>query len=82
MSDDHIIETRETPAWQLPAIVGWTIRGRRLWFGWNASSKLILTHSRRQRSSRRRSKRLQQDVSALKDRLAQDEKGHTDLQGD
>ncbi len=44
MSDEHIIETRETPAWQLPAIVvlGLIAVGG-LWFGWNASSKLDAT---------------------------------------
>src|SRR5229473_711339 len=74
MSDDHIIENRETPAWQLPAIVvlGLIALGG-LWFGWNASSKLDATQQ---------SVAAQQDVSSLKDRLAQDEKANTDLQGD
>src|ERR1700738_4630550 len=83
MSDDHIIETRETPAWQLPAIVvlGLIAVGG-LWFGWNASSKLDSTQQAVATQLRTAQQTMQQDVSSLKDRLAQDEKANTDLQGD
>ncbi len=83
MSDEHIIETRETPAWQLPAIVvlGLIAVGG-LWFGWNASSKLDSTQQAVAAQLKTAQQSMQQDVSSLKDRLAQDEKANTDLQGD
>jgi type II secretory pathway pseudopilin PulG len=83
MSDEHFIETRETPAWQLPAIVvlGLIAVGG-LWFGWNASSKLDSTQQAVAAQLRTAQQSMQQDVSSLKDRLAQDEKANTDLQGD
>ena len=83
MSDEHIIETRETPAWQLPAIVvlGLIAVGG-LWFGWNASSKLDSTQQVVATQLKTAQQSMQQDVSSLKDRLAQDEKANTDLQGD
>jgi chromosome segregation ATPase len=83
MSDEHISETRETPAWQLPAIVvlGLIAVGG-LWFGWNASSKLDSTQQAVATQLKTAQQSMQQDVSSLKDRLAQDEKANTDLQGD
>ena len=83
MSDEQIIETRETPAWQLPAIVvlGLIAVGG-LWFGWNASWKLDSTQQAVATQLRTAQQSMQQDVSSLKDRLAQDEKANTDLQGD
>lgn len=83
MSDERIIETRETPAWQLPAIVvlGLIAVGG-LWFGWNASSKLDSTQQAVAAQLKTAQQSMQQDVSSVKDRLAQDEKANTDLQGD
>ena len=83
MSDERFIETRETPAWQLPAIVvlGLIAVGG-LWFGWNASSKLDATQQSVAAQLKTTQQVVQQDVSSLKDRLAQDEKANTDLQGD
>ena len=82
MSDDRIIETRETPAWQLPAMVVLALIAiGGLWFGYSASSKLdvaqqtLAAHAKTAQAT-------QQDISSLKDRLAQDEKGNADLQGD
>jgi len=82
MSDEHIIE-RESPAWQLPAIIvlGLIAVGG-LWFGWNASSKLDATQASVASQLKSTQQSMQQDVSSLKDRLAQDEKANTDLQGD
>jgi chromosome segregation ATPase len=82
MSDEHIIE-RESPAWQLPAIIvlGLIAVGG-LWFGWNASSKLDATQASVAAQLKTTQQSMQQDVSSLKDRLAQDEKANTDLQGD
>src|SRR5260370_39284309 len=83
MSDEHIIETRETPAWQLPAIIvlGLIAVGG-LWFGWNASSKLDATQQIVAAQIKTTEQAVQQDVSSLKDRLAQDQEANTDLQGD
>ena len=83
MSDEHIIETRETPAWQLPAIVvlGLIAIGG-LWFGWNASTKLDSTQQAVATQLKTAQQSMQQDMSSLKDRLAQDEKANADLQGD
>src|ERR1700730_7394816 len=83
MSDEQIIETRETPAWQLPAIVvlGLIAVGG-LWFGWNASSKLDSTQQAVAAQLRTALQSMQQDVTPLKDRLAKDENANPDLQGD
>src|SRR5580704_1683558 len=84
MSEDRFIETRtESPAWQLPAIVvlGLIAIGG-LWFGWNASSKLDATQQTVAAQLKTTQQAVQQDVSSIKDRLAQDEKANTDLQGD
>src|SRR6202171_4448452 len=83
MSDERIIETRETPAWQLPAIVvlGLIAAGG-LWFGWKAFSEVVATPQLVATALYATQQAVQQDVSSLKDRLAQDEKANTDLQGD
>src|ERR1700684_4625670 len=80
--DERIIE-RESPAWHLPAIVvlGLIAIGG-LWFGWNASSKLDTTQQTMTAQIKSSEQAVQQDVSSLKDRLAQDEKANADLQGD
>ena len=79
--DEQIIE-RESPAWQLPAIIvlGLIAVGG-LWFGWNASSKLDATQQSIAAQLKSTQQSMQQDVSSVKDRLAQDEKANTDLQG-
>jgi chromosome segregation ATPase len=84
MSDERIVETRtESPAWQLPAIIvlGLVAVGG-LAFGWNASSKLDSTQQSVGAQLKTEQQAVQQDMSSLKDRLAQDEKANTDLQGD
>jgi uncharacterized protein (DUF2141 family) len=83
MSDERIIETRETPAWQLPAMVVLALIAiGGLWFGWNASSKLDSTQQALAAELKTAQQGMQQDVSSLKDRLAHDEKANADLQGD
>src|SRR5204863_8125640 len=84
MSEDRFIETRtESAAWTLPAIIvlGLLAIGG-LAFGWNASSKLDATQQSVAAQLKTTQQAVQQDVSSLKDRLAQDEKASTDLQGD
>src|SRR3984893_5837508 len=78
----EIIE-RESPSWHLPAmIVLGLIAVGVLWFGWNASSKLDSTQQAMTAQIKTSQQAVQQDVSSLKDRLAQDEKANADLQGD
>src|SRR5438874_888907 len=84
MSDERLLETRtESPAWMLPAIIvlGLLAIGG-LAFGWNASSKLDATQQAVAAQLRTAEQSMQQDMASLKDRLAQDEKTNTDLQGD
>src|SRR5881398_817449 len=84
MSDERLLETRtESPAWMLPAIIvlGLLAIGG-LAFGWNASSKLDATQQSVATQLKTAQQAAQQDMSSLKDRLAQDEKASTDLQGD
>src|SRR6267143_884611 len=84
MSDERIVETRtESPAWMLPAVVvlGLLAIGG-LAFGWNASSKLDATQQALTAQLKTAEQAVQQDMSSMKDRLAQDEKTSTDLQGD
>src|SRR3989442_2291688 len=84
MSDDRIVETHtESPAWMLPAVVvlGLIAIGG-LAFGWSASSKLDATQQSVTAQLKTTQQSVQQDMTSLKDRLAQDEKANTDLQGD
>src|ERR1700720_24674 len=84
MSEDRFVETRtESPAWTLPAIVvlGLIAIGG-LAFGWNASSKLDATQQTVAAQLKTAQQAVQQDMTSLKDRLAQDEKANTELQGD
>lgn len=83
MSDEHITEIRNGGSWQLPAIVvlGLVAIGG-LGFGWNASSKLDSTKQDVATQLKTSEQSVQQDMSSLKDRLAQDEKANADLQGD
>ncbi len=83
MSEEHIIETRYGSSWQLPAIIVLglvAIAG--LGFGWSASSKLDSTKQDVTAQLKTSQQSVQQDMSSLKDRIAQDEKANADLQGD
>ena len=83
MSEDRIVEVRNGSSWQLPAIIvlGLVALGG-LAFGWNASSKLDSTQQSVATQLKTTQQSVQQDMSSLKDRLAQDEKANTELQGD
>src|ERR1700675_1965879 len=81
MTEERIVETRESN-WHLPALIvlGLIAIGG-LGFGWNASSKLDSTQQSVANQIKAEQQSVQQDVSALRDRLAQDEKANADLQG-
>jgi type II secretory pathway pseudopilin PulG len=84
MSEDRILDGRtESPAWTLPAMVvlGLIAIGG-LAVGWSASSKLDGTQQAVAAQLKTAEQTMQQDMASLKDRLAQDEKTNTDLQGD
>jgi uncharacterized protein (DUF2141 family) len=83
MVEEHVVETRSGSGWQLPAIIvlGLVAIGG-LAFGWNASSKLDATQQSVATQVKSVEQSVQQDMASLKDRLAQDEKANSDLQGD
>src|SRR5260370_26562465 len=84
MSDERILDPHtESPAWTLPAVIvlGLIAIGG-LAVGWSASSKLDGTQQAVAAQLKTTQQAVQQDMSSLKDRLAQDEKANTDLQGD
>jgi len=83
MSEDHTIETSSGSSWQLPAIVilGLVALGG-LGIGWKDSSKLDSTQQAVAAEVKTMQQSVQQDMSSLKDRIAQDEKTNTDLRGD
>src|SRR5499425_1570862 len=74
---------KASPAWQLPAILvlGLIAIGG-LAFGWNASNKLDATKQDVAAQLKTTQTAIEQDMASLKDRIAQDEKTNTDLQGD
>jgi uncharacterized protein (DUF2141 family) len=83
MSDDYNIENKSGASWHLPAIIvlGLIAIGG-LAFGWNASSKLDATQQAVTAQVNSFKQGMEQDLTSLKDRLVQDEKANTDLQGD
>src|SRR5262249_58832104 len=84
MSEQYTVEeTKGGPSWQLPAIaiLGLVALGA-LGFAWSNSTKLDATKQAVADQMKAVQTSVQQDMTALKDRLAQDEKTNTDLQGD
>lgn len=83
MSEEYKIENKNESSWQLPAIIvlGLVALGG-LGFGWNASSKLEGTQQAVTAQVKAVEQSVHQDMSSLKDRIAQDEKTNADLQGD
>jgi hypothetical protein len=83
MSEEYNAENKSGASWQLPAIIvlGLVAVGG-LAFGWNASSKLDATQQAVATQVSTLKTGVEQDMSSLKDRLVQDEKTNTDLQGD
>jgi hypothetical protein len=85
MSDkEYVVETTRTnPTWQLPAIVvlGLLALGGLGW-AWSNSSKLDASKAAVMEQIKGSQQTEQQDMNALKERIAIDEKANTDLQGD
>ena len=83
MSDEYNVESKSGASWHLPAIIvlGLIAIGG-LAFGWNASSKLDATQQAVTAQVNSFKQGVEQDMGSLKDRIAQDEKTNTDLQGD
>jgi chromosome segregation ATPase len=83
MSEDQIVESKPSSSWQLPAIIvlGLVALGG-LGFGWSASTKLDKTQEAVAAQLKATQQAVQQDVTSVKDRLAQDEKANTDLMSD
>jgi hypothetical protein len=85
MSDkEYVVETTRTnPTWQLPAIVvlGLLALGGLGW-AWSNSSKLEASKAAVMDQLKGNQQTEQQDMNALKERIAVDEKSNADLQGD
>ena len=84
MSEQYTVEeTKGGPSWQLPAIaiLGLVALGA-LGFAWSNSTKLDATKQAVADQMKAVQTSVQQDVTALKDRLVVSEKSNTELQGD
>src|SRR5262245_60964293 len=83
MAEDYNTETKSSGSWQLPAIIvlGLIAIGG-LAFGWNASSKLDSTQQAVATQVKGMQQSVDQDMTSLKDRLAQAEKTNAEFQGD
>src|SRR5579883_2660006 len=81
MSEDRIETRAESPSWHLPAMIVLGLVAL-VGFGYNASSKLDATQQSVDAKLKTQEAAVQQDLSSLKDRIAQDEKANQDLQGD
>lgn len=84
MSDQqYVVETKSNPTWQLPAIVVLALVALGgLGLAWSNSSKVDAAKAAVADQLKAVQQSEQQDLSALKDRIAADEKTNTDLQGD
>jgi hypothetical protein len=84
MSEEYKnVQTNSSPTWHLPAIVILALLALSgLGWAWNNSNKLDATKQAFADQVKSVQTGVQQDVSSLKDRIAQDEKVNTDLQGD
>jgi hypothetical protein len=84
MSEEYTVqENRNSPAWQLPAIVLLALIALgALGFAWSNSAKLDATKQAVTDQLKAAQQTFQQDVSTFKDRLTGDEKANSDLRGD
>lgn len=78
-----IIETKSSPSWQLPAIVILALIALAgVGLAWSNGNKLEATKQAVADQVKSTQAAVQQDVTALKDRIALNEKANADLQGD
>jgi hypothetical protein len=84
MSEEYTVqENRNSPAWQLPAIVLLALIALgALGFAWSNSAKLDATKQAVTDQLKTAQQAFQQDMSTFKDRLVANEKANSDLQGD
>jgi chromosome segregation ATPase len=84
MSDQQfVVETKSNPTWQLPAIVVLALVALGgLGLAWSNSSKVDAAKAAVADQLKAVQQAEQQDLTLLKDRISQDEKANTDLQGD
>jgi hypothetical protein len=83
MSEQYIEETKGSPSWQLPAIVILALLALgALGFAWSDSAKVDAAKQAAADQMKSMQQSIQQDMTAMKDRLASDEKANADLQGD
>jgi septal ring factor EnvC (AmiA/AmiB activator) len=84
MPEEHSVPVRmRSSAWQLPAIIIATLVALgALGFAWSDSAKLDATKQAVAEQVRSMQRSVQQDMTAMKDRLATNERKHTDLQSD
>ncbi|MDP9337345.1 MAG: hypothetical protein M3P45_00595 [Acidobacteriota bacterium] len=83
MIDEQIVEKRTESSWHTPALIVLGLMSLSgLVFGWNATSKLDMTQQSVANQLKAEQQSVRQDVSSLRQRLAEDEKNNSDLQGD
>ncbi|HUL32816.1 MAG TPA: hypothetical protein VL128_02945 [Candidatus Eisenbacteria bacterium] len=77
------VENKSSSSWQLPAIIVLALVALGgLFFGWSNSAKVDAAKQAVNEQVKAVEQTTQQDLSALKERLATDEKANTELQGD
>jgi chromosome segregation ATPase len=84
MSDQEIVvENKNNSTWQLPAIVVLALLALGgLGWAWSNSAKVDATKAAVTEQLKTVQQSVQSDMTTLKERIAQDEKTNTDLQGD
>lgn len=82
-SESKYMETRNNPGWQLPAIVIVALLAiGGIGLAWSNTAKVEGAKQAVAEQGRAIQQAVQQEMSTLKDRVAQDEKANADLQGD
>jgi hypothetical protein len=83
MNGEQVLESRSGASWHLPAmIVLGLVALASLGLAWNAWLKLDNTQQAVANQLKAEQQTVQQEVAGLRERLAQDEKANSDLQGD